>query len=49
MLAGAMGSIYRAVLDALVASGFPQGGARVRLSKARKAWIALQCALGGGL
>jgi phytoene synthase len=41
-----MGAIYRAILDRLMATGFPQAGTRVRVSKPRKAWIALRCAMG---
>ena len=35
-----MGAIYRTLLESMVSRGFPLGGERVRLSKARKAWIA---------
>jgi phytoene synthase len=35
-----MGAIYRALLDDVVARGFPLGPGRVRVSKPRKMWIA---------
>ncbi len=35
-----MGGIYRGLLDELARRGFPVGGERVRLSGARKGWIA---------
>jgi phytoene synthase len=40
-----MGAIYRAILDSIVARGFPLGPRRVTLSKPRKAWIAARTLL----
>jgi phytoene synthase len=37
-----MGAIYRALLDEVIARGFPMGSERVRVSRPRKAWIALR-------
>jgi phytoene synthase len=37
-----MGAIYRALLEELARRGYPVGGARVQLGRARKAWIALR-------
>jgi phytoene synthase len=37
-----MGAIYRAVLEAWARRGHPVGGARTRLGKPRKLWIALR-------
>jgi len=37
-----MGGIYRSLLEALAARGYPIGGERVRLGRARKAWVALR-------
>ncbi len=39
-----MGAVYRALLDAIVARGYPLHP-RVRLSRPRKAWVALRAAL----
>ncbi len=39
-----MGTIYRALLEELAGRDYPIGGERVRLSRARKAWIALRTA-----
>lgn len=40
-----MGAIYREILEELVRRRFPRGPARVRISRPRKAWIALGTAL----
>ena len=40
--AAVMGAFYRAVLDALIAAGWRDPGARVSLSKGRKLWLALR-------
>jgi hypothetical protein len=37
-----MAAVYREILDELVRRGFPIAGPRLRLSTARKAWIALR-------
>lgn len=42
-----MAAIYRAVLDAVIARGYPLGGARVGLSRPRKAWLALRTLVRG--
>ena len=40
-----MGGIYRAVLETWASRGFPVGGPRIALSKARKLWIAARTLL----
>jgi phytoene synthase len=37
-----MGGIYRAILDAFERRGFPIGGERAQIGRARRAWIALR-------
>jgi phytoene synthase len=37
-----MAAVYREILDELVRRGFPIAGPRLKLSRPRKAWIALR-------